>query len=179
MEQARERESCFVLITNLMDAGKHPASSILGEYKQQSRVEARFSFLKSPYLLGQIFLKKQSRIEALGYVLLMALLIATLLERRVRKNLETEGTPIMIPGKRDTMRPTVRMILDMLDTVQVAYVEHEGVVRRVWMDSKHGFDVPRFLRLAGFAADIYTDASPIRSAGPSPNAKMGTSTCGT
>jgi hypothetical protein len=71
------------------------------------------------------------------------------------------------------------MILDMLDTVQVAYVEHEGVVRRVWMDSKHGFDVPRFLRLAGFAADIYTDASPIRSAGPSPNAKMGTSTCGT
>ena len=87
MEQARERESYFVLITNLMDAGKHPASSILGEYKQQSRVEARFSFLK-----------KQSRVEALGYVLLMALLIATLLERCVRKNLEAEGTPIMIPG---------------------------------------------------------------------------------
>jgi branched-chain amino acid transport system permease protein len=68
MGQARERESCFALITNLMDADKYPASNILGEYKQQSRVEARFSFLKSPYLLGQVFLKKQSRIEALGYV---------------------------------------------------------------------------------------------------------------
>jgi transposase len=68
VEQARERESCFALITNLMDADKYPASNILGEYKQQSRVEARFSFLKSPYLLGQVFLKKQSRIEALGYV---------------------------------------------------------------------------------------------------------------
>ncbi len=90
------------------------------EYKQQSRVEARSSFLK-----------KQSRMEAFGYVLPMALLMATLLERRVHKNLEAEGTPIMIPGKRGTMRPTVRMILDMLDTVQVAYVEHEGVVRRV------------------------------------------------
>ena len=33
VEQARERESCFVLITNLMDADKYPASSILGEYK--------------------------------------------------------------------------------------------------------------------------------------------------
>ncbi len=56
VEQARERESCFVLITNLIDADKYQASSILGEYKQQSRVEARFSFLKSPYLLGQVFL---------------------------------------------------------------------------------------------------------------------------
>ena len=113
VEQAREHESCFVLITNLMDAGKHPASSILGEYKRQSRVEARFSFLKSPYVLGQIFLKKQSRVEALGYVLLMALLLATLLERRVRRNLEAEGAPIMIPGKRMTMRPTARMILEL------------------------------------------------------------------
>ena len=92
----------------------------MGEYKQPSAVEAGFSFLRRPYLLGQIFLKKQSRVEALGYVLLMALLLATLLERRVRRNLEAEGTPIMIPGKRKTMRPTARMIFDMLDTVQVS-----------------------------------------------------------
>jgi hypothetical protein len=109
----------------------------------------------------------------------MALFIATLLERRVRNNLEAEGTPIMIPGKRNTMRPTARMILDMLDTVQVAHVEHERIVRRVWMDSRHGFDIPRLLRLAGFAADIYTDPSLTRSSSPSPNAQMGTSTCGT
>lgn len=75
------------MITNLMDADKYPANGILGEYKQQSRVEARFSFLKSPYLLGQVFLKKQSRIEALGYVLLMALFIATLLESCVESSL--------------------------------------------------------------------------------------------
>lgn len=36
VEQARERESCFVLITDLMDAEKHPASGILGEYKQRT-----------------------------------------------------------------------------------------------------------------------------------------------
>ena len=35
VEQPRERESCFVLITNLMDADMYPSSSILGEYKQQ------------------------------------------------------------------------------------------------------------------------------------------------
>ncbi|MGI6540830.1 MAG: hypothetical protein ACOX38_08645 [Bacillota bacterium] len=47
----------------------------------------------------------------------------------MRNNLEAEGTPIMIPGKRNTMRPTARMILDMLDTVQVAHVEHERIVQ--------------------------------------------------
>ncbi|MEA4884895.1 MAG: hypothetical protein VB144_14785 [Clostridia bacterium] len=81
-------------------------------------------------------------------LLLMALLIATLLGRRVRKNLEAGGTSVMIPGKRDTiMQPTVLMILDMLDIVQVAYIEDEEIVRRVWTDSRHGFDVPRLLRL--------------------------------
>ena len=35
VEKARERESCFVLITNLMDADMYPSSSVLGEYKQQ------------------------------------------------------------------------------------------------------------------------------------------------
>lgn len=91
--QARECESCFVLITNLMDAKKHSASGILGEYKQQSTVEARFSFLKGPCLLGQILLKKPSRVEVLGYVLLIALLLATLLERRVRKGIEARVLP--------------------------------------------------------------------------------------
>ncbi len=95
----------------------------------------------------------------------MALLIATLLERRAHKGLEARGAPIMI--------------LDTLDTAQVAYVEHEGEIRRVWMDARHGFDTPRLLRLAGFAADIYTDPSLIRSSDRSADAQMGTSTCGT
>lgn len=85
----------------------------------------------------------------------------------------------MMPGKRKTTRPTARMIFDMLDTVQVAYVEHEGMVRRVWIDSQHGFDVPRLLRLAGFGADICTGPSLNRLRGSPPNAKLGTSTCGT
>jgi hypothetical protein len=58
----------------------------------------------------------------------MAFVLTTLLEKRVRKGTKAEDTPIMIPGKKKTMPPTARMILDMLDTVQVAHVEHEGIV---------------------------------------------------
>lgn len=59
----------------------------------------------------------------LGYALLMALLLAMLHERRVRRSLKTEGEPIMSPGKRMTMQPTARMILEMLDTAHVTHIE--------------------------------------------------------
>ena len=78
-----------------------------------------FGFIKSPYVLGPVFVKKQSRVEAPGYVLLMALLIAMLLQRRMRKNIAKEGVTLQIPGKVKTPKPTAGMILDMLDTIRV------------------------------------------------------------
>jgi predicted GNAT family N-acyltransferase len=60
------------------------------EYKNQSTVETKSRFIKSPYVLGPIFVEKETRGEALGYVL-MALLIAILLERRIRNNLKKEN----------------------------------------------------------------------------------------
>ena len=98
-------------------------------------------------------------------MLLMALLLATLLERRVRRNLEAEGEPIMIPGKRLTMRLTARMILEMLDTAQVTHIVSEGEVHRVWVDKQQLFDLPRLLRLAGFGTDIYVRQRPAQGAG--------------
>lgn len=85
----------------------------------------------------------------------------------------------MIPGKRKTMRPTARMILDMLDTVQVAHVEHEGIVCRVWIDTGHSFDLPRLLRLAGFGTDIYTNPSEDKLNRSVLNCEMENSTCRT
>ena len=64
------------------------------------------------------------------------------------------------------MRPTARMILEMLDTAQVTHIECEGKVRRVWHDRRQLFDLPRLLRLAGFSTDIYVRQRPAQAAGP-------------
>jgi transposase len=72
VQQARERLSCFVLITNLKE--EHTPADILREYKAQSSVETSFKFLKDPLFVGPIYLKNTGRIEALAYVLLIALL---------------------------------------------------------------------------------------------------------
>jgi hypothetical protein len=85
----------------------------------------------------------------------------------------------MIPGQKLTREPTARMVLDMLDTARVAYVEHEGMVRRLWRSTSRLFDVPRLLWLAGFGKEIYTDpALDDRLVPSSGNHWLAESTCG-
>lgn len=103
VQQAKERLSCFVLITNLDQ--NYTAKHVLKEYKAQNNVETSFKFLKDPLFVGPIYLKKPSRVEALAYVLLIALLIFGILERRVREAMKHETEPLIIPGKVKTFKP--------------------------------------------------------------------------
>ena len=73
-----------MLITNLSTSefiDQWPAQQLLRLYKSQSGIERNFGFLKDPVIVNSIFLKRPHRIEALGLVLLIALLIWRLIER--------------------------------------------------------------------------------------------------
>lgn len=156
LEEDRRTKSTFVLITNLLDEGEYPDSTILKEYKGQPTVENLFRFIKSPYVLEPVFVKKQSRVEALGYMLLIALFIAVLLQRRVRENLTKEGTPLEIPGTIKPLKSTPRMILDMLGTVKAQKLVVEGQTLRFWPEQDGPYDLSRLLRLAGVSKMVYS-----------------------
>ena len=68
---------CFVLLTNVPTAGEmaHSAGEVLRAYKEPHGVEQNFAFLQDPVIVNSLFLKKPERIEALGLVLLLALLL--------------------------------------------------------------------------------------------------------
>ncbi len=68
-----DRLSCFVPITNLDQSCT--AHDLLNQHKAQSKIETSLKFLKDPIFVGPVFLKKPSRVQALAYVLLIALLI--------------------------------------------------------------------------------------------------------
>ncbi len=89
------------------------------EYKAQSSVETSFKFLKDPFFVGPIYLKTPERVEALAYVMLIALLMFGILERRVREALKEEAEPLIIPGKKKTFEPTGKKILESLSYVLV------------------------------------------------------------
>jgi len=149
---AREKDlaSTFVLITNLMDTKAYPDREILKEYKEQNAIERQFRFLKQPLLLGPIYLKNKNRVEAMSFVFQLALLVVAYLEYRVRKSLEQEGLPLILPGKRKSTNPTAKSLLEMLNYLLVV---KQGSDRA--LINYQGLEVVRVLELAGFGKDIY------------------------
>ena len=79
-------------------------------YKSQIGIEKNFSFLKDPVIVNSIFLKKAERIEVLGLVYLIALLIWRLMERSIRQYVEVNDCKL--PGwlPRQTKKPTSFMM---------------------------------------------------------------------
>ncbi len=113
IQKLRTDAGCFVLITSLSseeEMEKWPAAELLRLYKEQDGIEKNFSFLKDPAIVNSIFLKKPERIEVLGFVLLLALLIWRLMERSLR--LYVEENDDFLPGwrKRVTKKPTAFMM---------------------------------------------------------------------
>jgi len=112
--------------------------------------------LKDSYFIDEIYLKTSSRIEALGYVFLFALMVYTLIEREVRKSLKENKEPLIIPGKVKTHAPTGKNILELLENIIVSIITFEdGSIQRIIGNKLNG-NIQRLLKLSGFCENIYT-----------------------
>jgi transposase len=96
------------------------ASDLLLAYKQQPRIEKRFSQLKTDFVVAPVFLKEVSRIQALLCVYFLALLVESLLERELRRAMAREGVESLplYPEGRACRRPTTRRVIDLFEDVQ-------------------------------------------------------------
>jgi len=119
-----QETGCFVLLTNVPTAGEmaHRAEGVLRVYKEQHGIEQNFGFLKDPLIVNSLFLKKPERIEALGLVLLLALLLWRLVERTLRVHVETTETPLPGWDKKATHKPTAFMMMTKFAAVLVLKV---------------------------------------------------------
>ena len=132
LAQKREEAGCFVLLTNRPKEGPdaQSAEDLLRTYKAQDGIERNYSFLKDPLIVNDLFLKKPERIEALGMVLLMSLLIWNLMQRSMRMYIEkTQTTLEGWDGKR-TDRPTSFMMTTKFQGLMVVKVAHTRVLNQ-------------------------------------------------
>jgi len=112
-DKLRLEAGCFVLITNVPSRDKEQRWSgpeLLRLYKEQDGIEKNFGFLKDPAIVNGIFLKKPQRIEALGLILLLSLLLWRLIERSLKLYVKETGTPLPGWKKRKTKSPTSFMM---------------------------------------------------------------------
>lgn len=69
------RTWCLCVLLTSLPLDRYEAAALLREYKDQTSVEQRCHFPKDPAFVDAVFLKKPERTEALGYVMMLALLL--------------------------------------------------------------------------------------------------------
>ena len=79
----------------------------------QPKLEKRHALLKSGLQVAPIFLKKNSRIEALMFVYFLAQLLCALIERQLRNAMRERGLPHIqiLPEDRPSTTPTTEQLI--------------------------------------------------------------------
>ncbi len=133
VEPLRVEAGCFVLISNLtspIDKENFSSLELLRLYKDQDGIERNFSFLKDPVIVNSIFLKTTHRIEVLGLVLLISLLIWRLIELCMRRYISDTGNKITGWKNKPTDKPTAFMMTTKFLSILVLKVEDKRQLAR-------------------------------------------------
>jgi transposase len=119
IKELQEKAGCFVLLTNVPTEKKN-ALDVLKTYKEQDGIEKNFGFLKDPLVVNDLFLKTPSRIEALGLVLVLSLLLWRLMERSMRRKIKEDNSTLTGWNNCKTVKPTSFMMVSKFISVVVA-----------------------------------------------------------
>ena len=148
----RIQAGCFVLLSNLVDQQQDwPGQELLTLYKSQIGIEKNFSFLKDPAIVNAIFLKKAERIEVLGLILLLSLLIWRLMERSMRQYIEKNDCALIGWEGRPTMKPTTFMMTTKFSNVLVITIGNHRQLARPLKSLQR-----QYLEAMDVAADVFT-----------------------
>ncbi len=129
--QEERGKSCYVLGTSIPDT-ELPDVEVIAGYKGQGSVERGFRFLKSTeFFVSSLFVKKPSRIVGLLMVMTLALLVYSVAQRRMRKQLESTGETIPNQINQPTSRPTLRWVFQLLEGINRVWLDLHGQVRSV------------------------------------------------
>jgi transposase len=133
LDTLRRTHGKYVIATNVLDADDLSLLAMLAIYKEQSTsVERGFRFLKDPlFFAHSLFLKKPARIMALLMVMGLSLLIYALAEHQLRQELAECDETLPDQTGKPTQRPTARRIFQMLEGIDVLYIEQAGVQQRL------------------------------------------------
>jgi len=167
ISRTRKEAGCFVLVTNEPEepSGGLNSKELLRAYHDQHSVEQNFGFLKDPVIVNALFLKSPRRIEALGLILVLALMIWRLMERTMRVSLKESNAKVVGWNNRQTSRPTSFM----MTTKFVSVIVIRTAERRFLAEPLDPIQ-ERYLQILGLSEAIFTN--PAVSVRPQEASKM-------
>jgi transposase len=145
IDQEQRTVGRFVLATNDLELSP---DTLLEYYKGQGTVERGCRFLKDKsFRVSEVYLKKNSRIQALAMIMVLCLFIYSMVEFRLRRALEQTGESVISQTKKQTKRPTLKWIFFLFRRVREFSVVVEG--KRITKISNLTGDLVKILRLLG------------------------------
>jgi transposase len=119
----------FIIATNVLESNVLSNDSMLSEYKAQQSCERGFAFLKDPlFFADSIFLKSPERIESLGMIMGLCLLVYTLAQRQIRAALKDAQSTIKNQLGKSTNRPTLRWIFQCFQSIYIVEINQEKYI---------------------------------------------------
>jgi len=125
LSAAAKTDGIFPLVTNTdLEAGE-----VLRKYKTQPFLEKRLYTQKTILEVAPVFLKKEKRIEAILFLYFVALMIVSLLERKIRMNMaqkHIEKLPLL-PQGMNSKKPTWNNIRYFFRNVHYSQIFRNGI----------------------------------------------------
>jgi transposase len=147
-EREWRRRACYIVGTNVLDPEILSEEELVATYKGQGSVEKGFRFLKDPlFLASSVFVKRPERLVALGFVMVVCLLVYRLAEHRLRTRLSETGQSIPNQVGKPTATPTMRWVFQLFEGIELLIIRSPTSVSRRVLRLKPVHE--RILRLLG------------------------------
>ncbi len=147
----KEYQGRFIIASNDLEID---AEKMLENYKNQSKVEKGFRFIKDKsFRVSEVYLKKPERIEALSMVMVLTLMVYSVAEWKLRRRLKETGETIPNQVKKQTQKPTLKwafMLMREITEVKME-VDSKVVTQIANMDEVKG----KIIRLMGKNCEKY------------------------
>lgn len=158
IEQEKCRLGRFIIATNDLDLD---ADTILSYYKGQQSVERGFRFLKDKsFRVAEVFLKKESRIEALSMIMVLCLFVYAIAEWYLRSRLKETGKTVKNQLKKPIQNPTMKWIFTLFMRPAEVTVSLHSQIQRFIVNLDE--EVTEILELMGPAFEKYYFVRPTR-----------------
>ncbi|MDJ0592987.1 MAG: IS1634 family transposase [Pleurocapsa sp. MO_226.B13] len=126
IEADKNRAGKFIIATNRLDRESFSCDEMLLKYKEQQHVERGFAFLKDPlFFADSVFLKSPRRISTMAMLMGLCLMVYSLGQREVRRQLNQAQTGIPNQLGKLTDRPTLRWIFQCFQGIHL--LVHQGI----------------------------------------------------
>jgi len=125
--------SCYVIGTNAQNS-ELSVEAVIEAYKNQNvSVERGFRFLKDPqFFVSSFFLKKPARIMSLLMIMTLSLLVYSVAQRHLRKQLAEKNETLPNQIDKPIKNPTMRWIFQLMEGIDVIYIKiNDTILKKI------------------------------------------------